>query len=145
MEHYTPPPVPPQKSGNNTQVLGILALVAGIISLPVSFIPCFGFIAFVVAIVAIVLGILTITSAKKHNESKGLGIAGIALGSISFLILLVWGALLAMFTTAAIKNIDDIQKEMDSLNTDEQEYFYDDEGTEEDSLQSDEETYFIGE
>jgi len=72
-------------------------------------------------------------------------IAGIALGSISFLILLVWGALLAMFTTAAIKNIDDIQKEMDSLNTDEQEYFYDDEGTEEDSLQSDEETYFIGE
>ncbi|WP_158962465.1 DUF4190 domain-containing protein [Myroides fluvii] len=142
MDNYTPPPLPQQKSGNNTQVLGILALVSGIIGLPASFIPCFGMIAIIVSVAAIVLGILAISSAKKHNESKGLGIAGLVLGSISFAIILLWGLLFASVTTAAIKNIDDAQKELDKMNNQEYEYY---EEEEEDSLQDQGETLFIEE
>ncbi|MGG5505450.1 MULTISPECIES: DUF4190 domain-containing protein [unclassified Myroides] len=143
MDNYTPPPVPSQKSGN-TQVLGILALVAGIIALPSSFIPCFGLVALIVAVVAIVLGILTISSAKKNNEPKGLGVAGLVLGAISFVIILAWGALFATVTTAAIKNIDDMQKEMENMSTEDYPY-YNEEGTEEDSLQDQEDVYLLEE
>lgn len=145
MNNYIPPPVPPQKSGNNTQVLGILSLVAGIIALPSSFIPCFGLIALVVAIVAIVLGILTISSAKKHSESKGLGIAGLALGGISFIIILVWGIIVASFATAAIKSIDDIQNEMENMNTEDYTPYYDENYSEDEDSLNQEEVYFIEE
>lgn len=143
MENYTPPPVPQQKSGNNTQVLGILALVSGIIALVTSFIPCFGIIALIVAVVAVVLGILAISSAKKFNESKGLGIAGLVLGAIGLIILLAWGALLASFTTAAFKDINEMQKEMDSMNTEDYTPYLDEEGTEEDSLKNAEDLFII--
>ncbi|MGG5575767.1 DUF4190 domain-containing protein [Myroides sp. C15-4] len=146
MENYTPPPVPPQKSGNNTQVLGILALVAGIIALPSSFIPCFGLIALIVAVVAIVLGILTISSAKKHSESKGMGIAGLVLGALSFIIILAWGALFATAATAAIKDINDMQKEMENMSNEDYTPYSDDEYNEEDdSLQEQGEVYYLDE
>ncbi|MDM1043833.1 DUF4190 domain-containing protein [Myroides sp. 1354] len=142
MDNYTPPPLPQQKSGNNTQVLGILSLVSGIIALPASFIPCFGMIAIIVSVAAIVLGILTISSAKKHSESKGLGIAGLVLGAISFAIILLWGLLFASVTTAAIKSIDETQKELENMSNQDYEYYQEDE---EDSLQGQEETLFIEE
>ncbi len=142
MDNYTPPPLPSQKSGNNTQVLGILSLVSGIIALPASFIPCFGMIAIIVSVAAIVLGILAISSAKKHSESKGLGIAGLVLGAISFAIILLWGLLFASVTTAAIKNIDEVQKELDSMNNQEYEYYEEDES---DSLHNQEDSLFIEE
>ncbi|WP_410878998.1 DUF4190 domain-containing protein [Myroides sp. DW712] len=138
MDNYNPPPVPQQKSGNNTQVLGIISLVSGIIALPASFIPCFGMIAIIVAVAAIVLGILAISSAKKNNESKGLGVAGLVLGSISFAIILLWGLLFASVTTAAIKNIDELEK----MSTEGYEYYLEDE---EDSLHDQEETIYIEE
>lgn len=138
MDNYNPPPLPTQRSGNNTQVLGIISLVSGIIALPASFIPCFGTIAIVVAIAAIVLGIFAISSAKKNNESKGLGIAGLVLGCVSFAIILIWGLVVASFTTAVIKNMDELEK----MSTEGYEYYQEDE---EDSLHDQDETLFIEE
>ncbi|MBB1149977.1 MULTISPECIES: DUF4190 domain-containing protein [unclassified Myroides] len=146
MNNYNPPPVPPQKSESNTQVLGILALVAGIIALPSSFIPCFGLIALIVSVVAIVLGILTISSAKKHNEAKGLGIAGLVLGGISFIIILAWGAFFATAANAVINDLNDIQNEIESLNQDDYTPYYEEEYNEaEDSLQGQGEVYYLDE
>ena len=64
-----------------THVIPILSLVFGIISLVAWCIPCFGY---PVAITAFVLGIIGLS-----KTGRGLAIAGIILGSISFVLSLV--------------------------------------------------------
>ena len=68
----------PENGGS--KVFGIISLVCGIVSLLCS---CCGWIGIVLAVAAIVLGILSI---NKQEDAKGMAIAGIACGGVGLLI-----------------------------------------------------------
>lgn len=70
--------------------MGIAALILGIISIIVGFIPLCGSIAYFPAIVGLILGIVDIVMKSKKNESKGMGIAGTVLSAISLIIITFW-------------------------------------------------------
>ena len=52
--------------------LGITGLIVGIITLLVSFIPCFGIFAFIIGIIAILISLIGLAIALKHDHPKGL-------------------------------------------------------------------------
>jgi hypothetical protein len=51
---------------------GITGLVLGIVTLLVSFIPCFGVFAFIFGVIAILISLIGLVVALKHNHPKGL-------------------------------------------------------------------------
>lgn len=70
--------------------MGIAALVLGIISIILGFIPLIGAIAFVPAIVGLVLGIVDIVNKNKKKEPKGMSIAGTVLSAIAIVFIIFW-------------------------------------------------------
>lgn len=70
--------------------MGVAALVLGIISLIIGFIPFCGMIAFVPAIIGVILGIVEIVNKSKKSESKGMGIAGLVLSVLAIVIMIWW-------------------------------------------------------
>ncbi|MBN1388837.1 MAG: DUF4190 domain-containing protein [Bacteroidales bacterium] len=71
---------------NSGHGMGVAALIMGIISVVVAFIPCLGLLAFFTGIVAIVLGAIGISQASRANAPKGLGIGGLVTGALALLI-----------------------------------------------------------
>lgn len=57
--------------------LGIASLILGIITVVLSFIPCFGFYAVYPGLIAIMLSFIAISRASKFNLPKDLAIAGL--------------------------------------------------------------------
>lgn len=57
--------------------MGIAALILGIISIIIGFIPLCGAVAFVPAIIGLILGIVDASKKSKTGEKKGVSIAGI--------------------------------------------------------------------
>lgn len=85
--------------------MGIAALVLGIISIIIAFIPLCGSIAFLPALIGLVLGIVDIVKKGKTGESKGMAIAGTVLSAIALVFIIFW---VFVFSTAAITDgIDD--------------------------------------
>lgn len=82
--------------------MGIAALILGIISIIVGFIPLCGAIAFVPALIGLILGIVDTVQKSKKGEKKGISIAGIILSSIAIVIISVY---LFLFGNA-VSNID---------------------------------------
>lgn len=81
---------PPIKQAS---VLGILALIGGIPSVLVNFIPCCGWVAGTVGgLVALTLGIIGLVQANGSNGriGKGLPLAGTILGGAAVLISILW-------------------------------------------------------
>lgn len=81
---------PPAKQAS---VLGILALIGGIPSVLVNFIPCCGWVAGTVGgLVALTLGIIGLVQANGSNGriGKGLPLAGTILGGAAVLISILW-------------------------------------------------------
>lgn len=70
--------------------MGIAALILGIISFILSFIPICGLIGLVPAIIGLILGIVEVVKKSKTKEPKGLGIAGIILTAIAIVVSIVW-------------------------------------------------------
>lgn len=70
--------------------MGIAALVLGIISLIVSFIPFCGIIAFFPAVIGLILGIVDIVMKSKANQPKGMSIAGTVLSAIAIVFMIFW-------------------------------------------------------
>ena len=66
--------------------LGIAGLVVGILTLLVSFIPCFGMYAMYIGIVAILLSGIGLYIASKNNSSKGMLIAALIVSILGFAI-----------------------------------------------------------
>ena len=56
--------------------MGIAALVIGIVSLLIAWIPCIGIIAIIPALVGLVLGIVDIVNKSKKKEPISIGVAG---------------------------------------------------------------------
>ncbi|WP_068251597.1 DUF4190 domain-containing protein [Janibacter corallicola] len=99
-----PPPAPPpppygQHGGapggqsDTPKVLGVVSLVAGIISIPAS--CCCWFLGWIPALVAVVTGVLGYVQLRDHpgSDAKAFLVAGIVLGGIGFLAMigsLVW-------------------------------------------------------
>lgn len=85
--------------------MGVAALVLGIISIIIGFIPLCGSIAYFPAIVGLILGIVDIVMKSKNNGSKGMGIAGTVLSGIALVVITFWLFIFgAIFTDATIQN-----------------------------------------
>lgn len=79
----------PYKS-NSSQGLGIAALVLGVITLVVAFIPCIGTAALIPGIVAIVLSIVALNQANQENSAKGLVIAALVIAIVGTTVATLW-------------------------------------------------------
>jgi len=79
--------------------MGIAAMVIGIISAILAFIPFCGYIAFVPAVVGLILGIIDVSMKSKKNLPKGQGVAGIILNAIAIVIIFVYTMMFAAGTT----------------------------------------------
>jgi len=70
--------------------MDIASLVLGIVSLILGFIPFCGSIAFIPAVVGLILGIVSLVQKSKTQSPKGMAIAGIILNALAILIILFW-------------------------------------------------------
>lgn len=75
-----------EEKTNTGHGMGVAALIMGILSIVVAFIPCLGLLAFFTAIVAIILGAIGISQASRADAPKGLGIGGLVTGALALLI-----------------------------------------------------------
>jgi hypothetical protein len=113
MENQATPGAP----SNAGQTMGIAALVLGIIAAPLAFIPCTAVFAWLPALLAIILGAVGLSQAKKGNGKTGLPIAGLVIGAVSLLIVICW---IVLFAEAASEVSDIIQNDstmMQSLDS----------------------------
>lgn len=75
---------------NGGQGLGIAALIMGIISFVVAFIPCIGMLAIVTSVVAIVLGSIGLSQASRSgSQHKGLNTGGLVVGVIALFVAII--------------------------------------------------------
>lgn len=65
--------------------MGIASLVLGIVSLVVAWIPCVGSVAFLPALVGLILGIIDVVKKSKAKAPKGIGLAGTICSGIALL------------------------------------------------------------
>lgn len=79
----------PQPGSDTPKILGIVSLVAGIIGIPAS--CCCWFLGWIPALVALGTGIASVMQAKDdpNSDAKPFGIAGIVLGAVGLLLVLV--------------------------------------------------------
>ena len=75
-----------ENTKNTGHGMGVAALIMGIISMVVAFIPCVGLLAFFTGVVAVVLGAIGISQASRASASKGLGVGGLVTGGLALLI-----------------------------------------------------------
>ena len=75
-----------ENNRNNGQGLGVAALIMGIISFVVAFIPCIGIFAFLTAAIAIVLAAIGISQASRTDSPKGLMVGGLVVAGIALFI-----------------------------------------------------------
>lgn len=86
--------------------MGIAALVLGILSIIIGFIPLCGAIAFFPAIVGVILGMIEIVTKSKKNEKKGMGIAGVILSALAIVFIVFWVLVIGTSDTGKIENND---------------------------------------
>ena len=109
----------------NGKNLGIAGMILGIIAIIVSFVPCFGWWAIVLAVVGLVLSAISMTQAKKAGASKGMAIAGLICSILAIIIGTIWIFIIAKAVTEggevlmeAMENscaMDSLTKAMDQL------------------------------
>ena len=86
--------------------MGVAALVIGIISMILGFIPFCGAIAFIPAIIGIILAIVDIVKKKKAGEKKGVAIAGLVLSIIAVVVISVWSFVISAGVNQAAKELE---------------------------------------
>lgn len=74
--------------------MGIAALVIGIVSIVLGFIPLCGNIALIPAIVGLILGIVDVVTKSKKSLPKGQGIAGIILCALALCIIMFYNIIM---------------------------------------------------
>ena len=105
--------------------MGIAALVLGIISALIAFIPFCNYFALIPAIIGVVLGIVDIVKKKKTGDKLGISIAGLVLSIIACVIIFVYTIIFGVIIAASSDNeiydrAKDAKEEMDRLNKEEQ-------------------------
>jgi hypothetical protein len=71
---------------NSGQSLGIIALIAAVITFVLAVVPCVGIIAIIPGIIAIVVASIGLSQAERKNQPKGILIAGLIIGIVASLI-----------------------------------------------------------
>ena len=103
--------------------MGVASLVLGIISLVTGWIPFICFIAFILAIVGLILGIVdTIKKGKIPGAKKGISLAGLIISAVAIPII-IFSSLISFGIVAAILSED---YDYDYYNWDKYDYNYDD-------------------
>lgn len=94
--------------------MGIAALILGILSIIVGFIPLCGSIALLPAIIGLILGIVDTVLKSKKGEKKGVSIAGIVLSALAIVIIVFW----VFVFGAALSTVDvnELENALQSLN-----------------------------
>lgn len=117
-----------EASRNSGQGLGIAALIMGIISFVVAFIPCIGMLAIVTSVVAIVLGAIGLSQASRSGSPhRGLNTGGLVVGVIALFVAIIQIAVVVGIASNAdgfgnrIENIitniqDDVLREIEDGN-----------------------------
>lgn len=86
--------------------MGVAALVLGIVSLVISFIPLCGTWALIPAIVGVVLGIVDWVKKKKEDAPKGKAIAGTICSGIAIIVIVAWWLLFGIAANEASKELN---------------------------------------
>lgn len=79
-----------ETKNKNGQGFGIVALICGIVSLFISFVPCVGILAIPISITAIVFGIVSMVRARKSENPAGMATAGVITAGIAFIVSIAW-------------------------------------------------------
>lgn len=94
--------------------MGIAALILGILSIIVGFIPLCGSIALFPAIIGLILGIVDTVLKSKKGEKKGVSIAGIVLSALAIVIIVFWVFVFGAALSAI--DVNEIENALESLN-----------------------------
>lgn len=86
--------------------MGVAALVLGIISLLLSFIPVIGLLGIGLAIIGLILGIIDWVQKKKKEEKHGLAIAGVICAAVAIVIVMLYTALAGVLFVNFARNVD---------------------------------------
>jgi len=86
--------------------MGIAALVLGIISLLLSFIPVIGILGLGLAIIGLVLGIIDWVQKKKKDEKHGQAIAGVVCSAVAIIIVILYTVLAGILFVNFAENVD---------------------------------------
>ncbi len=70
--------------------MGVAALVLGIISILIAIIPFCGAIAFLPALIGLILGIVDTVIKAKAGKKKGISIAGLVLSALAVVLIFFW-------------------------------------------------------
>lgn len=98
MEPTTNPTTTPSNP-NAGKGLGIAGMILGIVAIIVSFVPCFGWWAVVLAVVGVVLSAISLSQASKAGASKGMAIAGLICSILAIIIGSIWIFVIAKATS----------------------------------------------
>lgn len=106
---YGQPGAPTKTNG-----LGIAALVVGVLSLLVCWIPFVGFVSVLGGIVAVVLGILGMRKAKDgQTGGRGMSLAGLITGAVSLLVAVVINVFVIIGLNSLDSSLDDSLQELE--------------------------------
>jgi len=101
---------------NTGQGIGVAALVMGIISFVVAFIPCIGILALLTAIIAIILGAVGISQASRDGSPRGMMLGGLIVGIIALFVSITQIVIIAGLSDNAEyfgKKIENIVKDIE--------------------------------
>lgn len=99
--------------------MGVAALVLGIVSIIIAFIPFCGSIAFIPAVIGLILGIVDLVKKNKapkegeETPKKGMSIAGIILSALAIVIIWFW---LFVLGTAGSAFVNELNTTLDQAN-----------------------------
>lgn len=93
--------------------MGIASMVIGILAAILAFIPLCGYIAFVPAVIGLILGIVDVSKKKKQEKPKGQGIAGIVLNAVAIGLIWLYTAALAGTALAVDEAVNEYNKAYD--------------------------------
>ena len=98
------------KTTTEGQVMGIIGIVLGVISLIVAFIPCVGVVAFIPGILALLFSVISIVQASRGNGSKGLGIVALVVSCLAILLAALWLSVFSGVSMVATEALRDTKK-----------------------------------
>ena len=100
----------PNRKTTEGQVMGIIGIVMGVISLIVAFIPCVGVVAFLPGGLAIIFSIISIVQATRGNGAKVLGIVSLIVSSLAILLAAAWLMVFSGVSIIANETLNDPEK-----------------------------------
>lgn len=94
--------------------MGVAALVLGIVSIICALTPC-GVIAWLPALVGLILGIVDVSIRGKKNLPKGKGIAGIVLNGLALIFIAFWTLAIGAAAVATEEELENFEAEVNEI------------------------------